>query len=113
MAVGIEPKEIVKGLDGDDGTGEGIPLRHRILRKSFRESQAQRAHVGKKIPVIEKIPPRDLRDTEDDMSVGNILEYVGAEPFPEFHHPLLMAGKVSTARPGFSRRGACRQSPTS
>jgi hypothetical protein len=27
MAVGIESEEIAKGLDGDDGAGEGIPLR--------------------------------------------------------------------------------------
>jgi hypothetical protein len=26
------------------------------------------------------------------MPVGNLLEHVGTEPFPEFHHPLLMAG---------------------
>ena len=26
------------------------------------------------------------------MPVGNLLEYAGTEPFPEFHHPLLMAG---------------------
>jgi hypothetical protein len=26
------------------------------------------------------------------MSVGNLPKYVGTEPFPEFHHPLLMAG---------------------
>jgi hypothetical protein len=24
--------------------------------------------------------------------VGNLLEHVGTEPFPEFHHPLLIAG---------------------
>ena len=35
---------------------------------------------------------QDLRDAEDDMPVGNFLEHVGTEPFPEFHHPLLMAG---------------------
>ncbi len=26
------------------------------------------------------------------MPVGNFLEHMGTEPFPEFHHPLLMAG---------------------
>jgi hypothetical protein len=24
--------------------------------------------------------------------MGNLLEHVGTEPFPEFHHPFLMAG---------------------
>jgi hypothetical protein len=28
------------------------------------------------------------------MPVGNLLEHVGTEPFPEFHHPLLMAGRT-------------------
>jgi len=26
------------------------------------------------------------------MPVGNLFEYIHAQPFPEFHHPLLMAG---------------------
>ena len=26
------------------------------------------------------------------MPVGDLLEYMGAEPFPEFHHPFLTAG---------------------
>jgi hypothetical protein len=28
------------------------------------------------------------------MPVGNLPEYVGTEPLPEFHHPLLMAGRT-------------------
>ncbi len=60
-------------------------------RKSFREPQAQR--LRSEIPVTEKIPPPDLQGTEDDKSVGNILEHVGAEPFPEFDRPLLTAGR--------------------
>ena len=82
MAVGIEPKEIAKGLDGDDGTGDGVPLRHRLPKKELQRIPGAAAQIGKKMPGIEKIPPQDLRDTEVDMSVGNILEYVGAEPFP-------------------------------
>ncbi len=42
-------------------------------RKSFREFQAQQLRIGKKIPVVETIPPQDLRDTEDDMSLGTFL----------------------------------------
>ena len=48
--------------------------------------------IGKEIPVIEKIPAQDLRDAEDDMSLESLPEHMGTEPFPEFHHPLLMAG---------------------
>ena len=29
--------------------------------------------------------------------MGKLLDYVGAEQFPEFHHPLLMAGGVEKA----------------
>jgi hypothetical protein len=74
MAVGIEPKEIAKGLDGNDGTGDGIPLRHRLPKKELQRIPGAAAQIGKKIPVIKKIPPQDLRDTEGDMSVGNTLD---------------------------------------
>ena len=101
MAVGLESEEVAKGLDGDDGAGDGILLRHRLLKKELQGFPGAAAQIGKKIPVIEKIPPQDLRDAEDDMSVGNLLEYVGTEPFPEFHHPLLMArGTEMTALAG-------------
>ena len=92
MEVGIEPKEIAKGLDGDDRAGDGISLRHRLLKKKLQGFPGAAAQVGKQVPVIEEIPAQDLREAEDEMPVGNLLEYVGAEPFPEFHHPLLMAG---------------------
>jgi hypothetical protein len=93
MAVGIESEEIAKGLDGDDGTEDEIPFRHRLPKKELQGIPGAAAQIGKKIPVIEKIPPQDLRDTEDEMSVGSLLEHMGTEPFPEFHHPLLMAGR--------------------
>ena len=39
------------------------------------------------------------------MPVGNLLEYMGTEPFPEFHHPLLMAGRTEmTALAGESQK---------
>ena len=42
-------------------------------------------------------PLQDLRNAEDEMSVGNLLEHLGTEPFPKFHHPLLMAGGAEVA----------------
>ncbi len=36
MAVGIEAEKVAKGLDGDDGAGDGIPLRHRLLKKELK-----------------------------------------------------------------------------
>jgi len=29
--------------------------------------------------------------------MGNLLEHVGTEPFPEFHHPFLMTGETEMA----------------
>ena len=52
MAVGIESEEIAKGLDGDDGAGDGIPLRHRLLKKELQGVPCAATQIGKKIPVI-------------------------------------------------------------
>jgi hypothetical protein len=85
---------ITGGLDGDDGAGDGIFLRYRLLKKKLQGFPGAATQIGKKIPVIEKIPAQDFRDAEDDVSVGNFPEHVRTEPFPEFHHPLLMAGRT-------------------
>jgi hypothetical protein len=74
--VGIEPQEIAKGLDGDDRAGDGIPLWDRRLKKEFQGFPCAAAQVGKKLPIIEKIPAQDLRKAEDEMPVGNLLEHV-------------------------------------
>jgi len=92
MAVGIESEQVAKGLDGDDDAGDEIPLRHRLLKKELQGFPGAATQIGKKIPVIEKIPAQDLRDAEDEMPVGNLLENFGTDPFPEFQHPLLMGG---------------------
>ena len=64
----------------------GIPRRSESDRKEDPGSPL-RSGTGS-----EKVPAQDLWDAEDEMSVGNLLEHVQTEPFPEFHHPLLMAG---------------------
>jgi len=58
----------------------GIPRRSDSDRKEDPGSPI-RSRTGS-----EKIPAQDFRDAEDDMSVGNLPEHVGTEPFPEFHH---------------------------
>jgi len=92
MAVAIESEQVAKGLDGNDGAGDGILLRHSLLKKELQGFPGAATQIGKKIPLIGEVPAQDLRDAEDEMPVGNLLEHVGTEPFPEFHHPLLMAG---------------------
>jgi hypothetical protein len=105
MAMGIESQEVAKGLDGDDGSGDGVPFWHRFLEKELQGFPGAAAQIGKKVPIIEKIPAQNLRDAEDEMPVGNLFEHVGTKPFPEFYHPLLMAGGTEmTAFAGKSQK---------
>jgi hypothetical protein len=45
---------------------------------------------GKELSVIEEIPSQDFGYAENEMTVGNSLEYFFTQPFPKFHYPLLM-----------------------
>jgi hypothetical protein len=102
MAVGIESEEVAEGLDGDDGAGDGILLRQPppeerasgIPRRSDSDRKEDSGSPIRSRTGSEKVTAEDFRDAEDDMSVGNLPEHVGTEPFPEFHHPLLMAGRT-------------------
>ena len=51
LGVGIEAEEVAKGLDGDDGAGDGILLRHRLLKKELQGFPGAATQIGKKIPV--------------------------------------------------------------
>ena len=51
MAVGIEPEEVAKGLDGDDGAGDGILLRQRLPKKELQGFPGAATQVGKQVPV--------------------------------------------------------------
>jgi len=62
------------------------------LKKALQGFPGAAIQIRKKIPVVEKIPSQDLRDAENEMPVGNLPENEGTEPFPEFHHPVLMVG---------------------
>ena len=64
MAVGTESEEVAKGLDGDGGAGDGIRLRHRLLKKELQGFPGAATQIGKKIPVIKKISAQDLRDAK-------------------------------------------------
>jgi hypothetical protein len=65
-----------------------------IPKKEIQGFPGAAAQIGKKAPVIEEVPAQDLGDTEDEIRWGTFLSTVGTEPFPEFHHPLLMAGRI-------------------
>lgn len=77
--MGIESQEVAKGLDSDDRAEDGIPLWNRRLKKDLQGFPGASAQVGKKVPIIEKIPPQDLRNAKDEMPVRNFLEHVMME----------------------------------
>ena len=97
MAMGVESREIPKGLDGDDGAGECILLRNNGLEKRFRRVPCTSAEIGEQLSVIEKISAKDLEYTENEMTVRYSLEHVFTEPFSELYLSLLMAGRAEVA----------------
>jgi len=50
--VRIESKEIAKRLHSDDGAGDGIIFRNRILEKTLQGFPGTAAEGGKKLPVV-------------------------------------------------------------
>ena len=90
VAVRMEAEEVPEGLHGDDGAGDGITFRNRLLKKDLQGFPGTAAEIGKKLPVVEEVTAEDLRDAEYEMPMGNLLEDIHAKPFPELHHPLLM-----------------------
>ena len=91
LTTGIEPQKIAEGLDGDDGAGDGIIFGNRLLEKDLQGFPGAAAQVGKDFSIVQKVTTEHLRDAEDKMPVGNLLEDIHAEPFPKFNHTLLMA----------------------
>ena len=97
MEVWIESKKITEGLDGNDGAGDCILLWDTGLEKQFQGVPPTATQVGEEFSVIEEIPAKDLGYAEDKMTVWNGLEDFLTEPFPEFHYPLLMAGRAKVS----------------
>jgi hypothetical protein len=91
VGVGIVSQEIAEGLHGDDGAGDGIIFGDRLLEKDLQGFPGATAQIGKKLPVIEKVSAKNLRDAEDEMPVRYLLEDIHAEPLAEFYDALLMA----------------------
>lgn len=97
VAVRIEAEEVSESLYGNDGAGNGFLLGRRFPEKYLQRFPGAPAQIGKELSVIEKITAQDLRDAKDEMPVGNFLEDIHTEPFPELHHALLMAGWAKMA----------------
>jgi hypothetical protein len=76
--MGIEAEEISEGLYGNDGAGDGVILRDRLLHENLQGVPGTAAQVSKKLPVVKEISTQKLRDTEDEMPMGNLLENVHA-----------------------------------
>jgi hypothetical protein len=90
VAVRIESKGIAKRLHSDDGAGDGIIFRNRMLEKNLQGFPGAAAQIGKKLPIVEKRTAEDFRYAEYEMPVRNLLEDIHAEPLPEFHYALLI-----------------------
>ena len=82
---------IAKRLHGDDGAGDGIGFRNRILEKNLQGFPGVAAEIGQQLPIIQKVTAEDFGDAEDEMTVRYLLEDIHAEPLPEFYNALLMA----------------------
>src|SRR5664280_1144386 len=76
-----------------------------MLEKNLQGIPGAAAQIGKKLSIIQKVTTKDFRDTEDKMPVRNLLEYLHAQPLPEFHHALLMARRAEVA----ALAGKCQQ----
>jgi hypothetical protein len=67
------------------------------LDENLQRLPGAAAETGKKFSVVKKIPAKNLRDAEDEMTVGHLLEDIHTEPLSEFHHALLMTGRAEVA----------------
>jgi hypothetical protein len=68
-----------------------------MLEKNLQGFPGAAAEGGKEFSIIQKVATKNLRNTEHEMPVGYLFEDVHAEPLPEFHHALLMAGWAEVA----------------
>ena len=97
VAVWIESEKVAEGLDRDDRAGDGFFFRYGLLHKHFQGFPGAAAEGGKQFSIIQKIPAKNLGNTEYEMPVGNLFEDIHTEPLAEFHHALLVAGRAEMA----------------
>jgi len=94
MAVRVESQKIPKSLDRSDGAWDRILLPNCGLEKHFQRLPCTSAEIGEQLSVIEKISAKDLGYAENEVTVRDGLDHFFTEPFPEFHHSLLMTGRA-------------------
>jgi hypothetical protein len=64
---------IAESLDSNDGAGDGIVLRDRILEKNLQGFARAAAEIGKKLPIIQKVTVEDLGDAKYEITVRNLF----------------------------------------
>ena len=70
-------------MDSDNGTQDRVSLWDGFLEEFLQGLPGATAEVGKELSVIEKISV--IGYAENEMAVGNCIEDLLTEPFPEFH----------------------------
>jgi hypothetical protein len=68
-----------------------------LLHENLQGIPRTAAETGKKLSIIQEIPAKNLRDAENEMTVGHLFENIHAKPLAEFHHALLMTGWAEVA----------------
>lgn len=97
VAMGIEAEEVAKGLHGNDGAGDGLFSRDRLMKEDLQGFPGAADESGKELSIVEEVSAKVFRDAEDKMPVGGLFEDIHAQPLSEFHHALLMAERAEVA----------------
>jgi hypothetical protein len=96
MQMGVVAEQVAEGLDGDESPGQHINMFRSGSEIGLQTLPAATAQIGEPLPVIQKAAPQNLGDAEDDVPVGHGLDDIAAQPLPEFHHSLLVAGSKAS-----------------
>ncbi|MFH1954433.1 MAG: hypothetical protein ABIL06_22810 [Pseudomonadota bacterium] len=88
----MRSKKITKGLYDNDCPWNSAFFGNDFLEKGFQRFPATATRMGKQLSVIKEISAEDLWYAKDEMPVRNPLHNFFAEPFTEFHYPLLVTG---------------------
>ncbi len=83
--------KIPERLYGDDSPGHGLRVPHTGRVKGFQSLPSTTAQTGKELAIIKEISAENFRDAESEVSMGNGLQNLFTQIFPEFNYTLLMA----------------------